>query len=170
VFASLFETPAELLLRSRHMGLGIEGAVNSGQVRLLHSSFADLEPDSLAWELWEEAESIGARRVVIDGISALEQVIGAERLPGYLWAVLAHLRARGATVCVTMDVADPRMPYGDLPMSVAGIMDNVINLRVAEEDGHLRYRLAVTKMRDSDHDRMVHYYVIGDNGLQILAQ
>jgi KaiC/GvpD/RAD55 family RecA-like ATPase len=61
------------------------------------------------------------------------------------------------------------LPFGNLPVPIAGLMDNVINLAVAEEDGHLRYRLAVTKMRYGDHDRMVHAYAIGERGLQILG-
>ncbi len=168
VFVSLREPPEHLLAKADGLGLDVRAPVQNGVVRVIQYPWSALDPDRLAWHLWSEADSCRAKRVVIDGVEDLEAALDARRLPGYLNAVISHLEARGATVCLTRQLEAGDGTLGDLAhLPLAGIADNIVILRLAEPAGRLRRTLLVFKMRESRHDVVGREYTIGQGGLAI---
>lgn len=168
VLASLDQGGADLAARARAMGMTLGGEAVPGRVTLLQAGVGELDPDRLAWELWQEAERGQARRVVIDSLLPLFATLARERWAGYFEAVFARLRARGATVMVTCEAAGGALPFGDLPAPVTRVADTVLLMQTAEEAASVRHRLVVARMRGSDHDRTFHYYSPGEKGLHLL--
>ena len=171
IFVGFQETPDHLLAKAATAGLDLRAALASGSLRILHFPAIELAADRVAWELWAEAERLGARRVVIDGATQLQRSVGAEREAGFTTAVMAHLSAKGATVMLLRtreDLSGFLPPAEESPLEA--VADNLITMRLIDVEGKLRRALAVVKMRDSAHDNTVRVYTIDERGLQIGGQ
>ncbi len=166
VFLSLRERPERLLTKADSLGLDVRLPVQTGVIRMLQHPWSALDPDRLAWHLWSEVDGCEAGRVVIDGVEGLEAAMDASRLPGFCDAVVAHLQARGATVCLTRQLVAGDGALAELSrLPLAGAVDNVLLLGRQEVAGRLERTLLVLKMRDSEHDLGGRGFAIGRGGL-----
>jgi circadian clock protein KaiC len=128
---------------------------------MLHVSPAQMTIERHAVELIERAQEVGARRIVLDSLSALAAAApNMATYEHYVWALTEYFKRRGLTIIMTIEAAraaqDPqiRMP------GFSSIADTIIALRYVVREGELKRAVAVLKMRGSDHDSVLHELLI----------
>jgi circadian clock protein KaiC len=166
VMLGLYESPALLQSKARAIGLDIEAACKSGALTILWRPPSDNLVDELAWKLVEQARSINAKRVFVDGVVALrDNLIHAERLPYILNAMNAYLREVGATVLYTSEIRDMYLPDALPTDEVSVIVDNVLLLTYLRRGEALRRSLSIIKLRESDFDPRANEFHVTERGV-----
>jgi circadian clock protein KaiC len=155
------ESPAQVMRKAQAFGWNPEELRRDKRLDMLHVSLAEVTIERHAVEVMERAQEVGARRIVLDGLSAL--AVAAPNLATYehyLWTLTEYFKRRGLTIIMTIEVAraaqDPqiRMP------ALSSIADTIIALRYVPRDGALTRAVAVLKMRGSEHDTVLHELLI----------
>lgn len=138
LFVSLQEHGDALLARAK--GVGID--LRSDALDLWAPIPVALDADEVGTEIWNRATRFGARRVVIDGIEALEAAIDPPtRQADFFTALARGLRSEGRELLLTCDSIELQR------LSLQRIVDNVLELRVAERGPEFRHELIAVKIR-----------------------
>tara|TARA_R110000868_G_scaffold259743_5_gene517967 strand:+ start:7122 stop:8549 length:1428 start_codon:yes stop_codon:yes gene_type:complete len=163
-----FETPDRL--RSKAAALGISLIDKEGTVLTIERMpLADNILDKLAHQLLEQISARGVKRLFIDGLGGFERAsVHRPRLIEFFACLMDQLRANGVTTLATWEIrelvgSDVAAPARE----ISAILDNMILLRLFEEDHHLTRTLSVQKMRDSHFDAAVHAVDFSPTGLAI---
>lgn len=166
VMLGLYESPVLLQSKARAIGLDVEAACKSGALTILWRPPSENLVDELAWKLVEQARSIKAKRIFVDGVVALrDNLIHAERLPYILNATNAYLRELGATVLYTSEIRDMHSPDVLPTDEVSVIVENVLLLTYLRREQALRRSLSIIKLRESDFDPRATEFHVTDKGL-----
>jgi circadian clock protein KaiC len=155
------ESPVQLMRSVQAFGWNAEELRQDKLLDMLHVSPAQLTIERHAVELIERAQEVGARRIVLDSLSALAVAApNVATYEHYVWTLTEHFKRRGLTVIMTLEAAraaqDPQIGIPGLSC----IADTIIALRYVARDGELTRAVAVLKMRGSDHDTVPHEFLI----------
>jgi circadian clock protein KaiC len=178
LYLSFRETAEDLRRAMAAFTLGprLTEALASGEsLTFLRSAPVELDPDAEADRLIRALEETGARRLVIDSISELEEAVAdggdARRLRNYLTALNEVLRTRGVTALILREAS--RLISSQLEATVDGLAmlsDNVLLLQQLTTVGTLRRVLSILKMRFSAHDvQMREFEIAPPGGIRLLT-
>lgn len=169
LYVSLEENRDELLQKSRSFGFELDEAVDRGDLEMLFVPPMELEIDQLGGELERCIRELQPDRIVLDGLAEVNVAARRfERFPSYLWALMSTLRAEGASVVFTYEVA----AIGGVTQldSMSYLFHNVVVLRYMERGSELGRVLNVLKMRSSGHAKGLLQFEIGDSGIMPVGQ
>ncbi len=167
-----YETPARIAAKARGVCPPLRGLLDSGAVEVLWQPPTDGLIDAYGARLLEAVRRRGVRRLLIDGLGAIQSVArDPGRVGHYLNALANELRAQGVTTVYTLEVADIigpniRSPLGDL----SSLAENLVLLRYVELRSRLYRLVSILKVRDSGFDSLLHEYVLTGSGLKIEPQ
>jgi circadian clock protein KaiC len=165
------EDLSALTARAKRIGLDLEPSIAGGALRFLYVPPTEMEADVLVDQVLAEIARLGAQRLVIDGLGALEQSIAdADRRHDFLAALSARLRLAGVTTVFTKEVAKvagTELDFSDTPIAILG--ENLLLLRYVELRGRIHRILSVLKMRDSSYANDLREFEITDQGIRVLA-
>ncbi len=167
LFVSFAEHPEQLARKAAAFGLDLQSAIDSGRVRVVRLSPADLDPDHVASILLTELAKPEVSRLVIDDISTLLHELG-ERTRDYLSALNDLVYGAQVTGLYLLEIAPfdgLRVNLTNSPLAVLG--DNVIVVQQYEIAGQLRRILAVLRMRLSFFDRTLRELILDESGIRI---
>ncbi|WP_240359524.1 ATPase domain-containing protein [Pyxidicoccus trucidator] len=171
LFVSYFDSPAALNARARRIGLDVERHVRAGLLTYLHVRPVEAEADFVVDKVLMELQRLGAKRLVIDGLTGLELSIeDPERRRNFLAALALRLRQAGVTALFTREVpkiAGTELDFSDAPIAILG--ENLLLLRYVELRGRIHRILSVLKMRDSKYDNQLREFEIADSGMKVLS-
>src|SRR5205085_367841 len=132
---------------------------------------SDREADILVDQVLADIRRLQARRLVIDGLTALEMSVSdADRRHAFLATLSVRLRLAGVTTIFTKEVAKiagPELDFSDTPIAILG--ENLLLLRYVELHGRIHRIVSVLKMRDSNYQSDLREFEITDQGVRILA-
>lgn len=166
------ETHQQLIDKAERFNLPLAQALTDGSLRLHNIIPVEIDPDYIAQIIRDEVEKHNIQRLVIDGIDELERSTQPQqRTYDYIAALLAYVRSRGVTLCVTKNV--PRiigsdLDLGDTPFALLG--ENLLLLRYIERDNRLLRSVLVLKMRDSTYDQTIRQFSITDKGIEAMEK
>jgi circadian clock protein KaiC len=146
--------------------------VASGQVAVVDSRAPDLSIDEILLLVLQEIARLGAKRVVIDSLSAFELALAPTFRQDFresLSQMVVALAGTGATVLMTSELEDRYTDLRFSPYGTAFMTDAIIVQRYIEVDSRLRRVLAVVKVRASAHSDELREFHIGDAGIHIGA-
>ncbi|MFP2911964.1 RAD55 family ATPase [Pyxidicoccus sp. 3LFB2] len=171
LFVSYFDSPASLNARAQRIGLDVERHVRSGLLTYLHVPPVEAEADIIVDKVLGELRRLGAKRLVMDGLTGLELSIEQEdRRRTFLAALALRLRQEGVTSLFTREVpkiAGTELDFSDAPIAILG--ENLLLMRYVELRGRIHRILSVLKMRDSKYDNQVREFEIADSGMKVLS-
>ncbi len=174
---SFRETQAHLLRLTAPfvMAPQVQAALQpEGGLTLLQMPALKLQVDVVAERLLDSLERTGAQRLVIDGVTALEQALQrageAERLEEWLTALLIALQQRGVTAVMTRETPQLLAATLDLPADpLAVLADNLLLCQQVSFQEQLSRVLVVLKMRYSAFEREGREFrVVAPIGLEVL--
>ncbi|HKO24696.1 MAG TPA: ATPase domain-containing protein [Chloroflexota bacterium] len=155
------ESPAQVMRSAQAFGWNPEELRRDKRLDMLHVSLAEVTIERHAVEVMERAQEVGARRIVLDSLSALAAAApNVAMYEHYLWTLTEHFKRRGLTIIMTIEAARAAQ-NSQLGMPVlSSIADTIIALRYVAWDGERKRAVAVLKMRGSDHDAGLHELLI----------
>ncbi len=170
LFVSFFEPPSLLLARAQRIGLDVRDALASGALTLMYQPPSELEADVLVERIRREVARLGARRLVVDGLTELElSIVDPERRRIFLAAFSVCMRMAGVTSLFTKEVskiAGTELDFSDTPIAILG--ENLLLLRYVELRGRIHRVMSILKMRDSKYDGDLREFEINDTGIRVL--
>jgi circadian clock protein KaiC len=170
LYITFQETPDEILQRARDFGHDLDTAYADGHVQIHYVPTEELDLDALAVRVVTALESGAIRRVVIDSLKDLVYAAGeAERFPAYKRALMASIRAAGASLLVTSE-STAISPAGQPWDGLMFLFHNVILLRYVEFNTEIGRAVNITKMRNSRHAAGLYEFHIDDRGLTVGRQ
>ncbi len=171
VFLGFRESLAQVLLKVQPFEMGDEvrqALQKGGMLTFLRWPPVELNPDVIADETLATLDRTGARRLVIDGLTELEDAIvdqgDIQRVKQFTAALLEALRARHVTSLIvkeTGDLGDVAGVRVDLVNSASAVLsENMLLLRQEIYRGALRRVLGVLKMRFAAYDSSLREFTI----------
>lgn len=168
ILFTLEETPAQLRRLAATLNWDLAALEARGQLALHHTSPVELSPDRFLDRLRQQVEAAGARRVVLDGLTALALGVPSERrFKELVYALTKHFLLAGVTLVATVE-APALLGVTHLAASgVSAIADNVLVLRYVEHGQRLARAVSVLKARGVAHETEVRRLSIGPGGVQV---
>jgi circadian clock protein KaiC len=169
LLAGFHETPPDLVASAAGIGLDLQGAIESGLIRVLWDPPLELSADAWAWRLLAAVDEHQPQRVFVDAISDIQRFIASpQRMPTYSAALTNELRSRGATVLIATEIDAYVDDQLAVPVPAASAtMDNGILLRQVELRSSLHRLVSVLKARQLGTDPAIREFVIGDQGISV---
>jgi circadian clock protein KaiC len=161
------ERTGTLLTRLARLGLDLEPHIESGRVMLRQLDPAEISPGEFACMLRADAETGGARIVVIDSLSGYLAAMPQEnQLLLQLHELLSFLNQRGVLTLLT----NPQMGLlGNMQstIDVSYLSDAILLLRYFEAGGRVRKAVSVIKNRGGRHEDALRELRISDEGVRM---
>jgi circadian clock protein KaiC len=164
-----YETPQQLLLKARLLGLDLDGPAARGHLEFLWQPPTERILDELGHRLLEAVRRRGVRRLFVDGLPGFKEAMARpDREIPFFAALNNELRVQGATTLYTMETHDLLGAEILEPQTgISALTQNTILLRFVEMEGRLRRLLAVVKVRESDHDPSLRHFEITGRGVVV---
>ena len=153
-------------LRAKALGMVMESALASGQLRLVQVEPTELSPGEFASQVVRAVEDNGVTLVVLDSINGYLQSMPEERLLAIqIHELLSFLANNGVTSIMTL------VQHGIFgnpvaeALDVSYLADTVMLLRYFEVSGSVRQAISVVKKRSGNHERMIRECRVQAGGL-----
>lgn len=168
---SLEETPEQLREVASGFPFDFLALEERRLVTVIYAAPIELSTDRFLHEALLEIDRLGARRVVLDSLTSL--ALGAfseRRYKELVYAMAKHLRARGVTLVMTMEIPE-LLGTGQLSgHGVSFASDNVVQLRYVELGGRLERALSVIKARGVDVNTELRGMSITPRGVEVFER
>ena len=162
------ERTSTFLLRSDALGIEMDGAIESGQLKLQQVEPTALSPGEFASQVVTAVESGNISIVVIDSINGYMQSMPEERLlPIQVHELLSFLSNNGVSCIMTLVQHGIFGNPVDEAVEVSYLADTVVLIRYFEVHGSVRQAISVVKRRSGDHERTIRECRVGHGGLQV---
>ena len=172
LFVGFRETYRQLLDKARFFNLDLEGAVRAGRVEIIWHPPVDLDVDQVAWEVIQAVDRFAPRRLVIDSITEIQDVMPANRyVRGFMAALASQLRSQQTTTFIVHEIPEligTELDFSGTPLAI--LAENLILMRWVEYRSEMYRILSILKMRDSAYDSSIRQFVVTDRGVQVLQR
>ncbi len=167
LFVALEETPDQIRMLAKAWGIRL-GEPRDGGVDIMYLPPQQFRTNQFLAILSDRIRSLGARRLVIDGVS---QLVTHGEPPGVLMQALTILATRfkrlGVTSLLTLEASALFSTETVTERGLSPVADNLVMLRYEQIGGTLAPRLTVIKARGSTHDRSTREIIMASHGIQI---
>jgi circadian clock protein KaiC len=155
-------------LRTHALGMDLDEAIESGQLRLQQIEPTSLSPGEFASQVVTAVDTRNISLVVIDSINGYMQSMPEERLlPIQVHELLSFLSNNGVTSIMTLVQHGIFGNPVDEAAEVSYLADSVILMRYFEVQGSVRQAVSVVKRRSGNHERTIRECQVGQGGLRV---
>lgn len=170
VFISFSETEAAIIQHANMFGWDLEDLTKKDKFAII--KYSPHEVINVMSEgggsIRDTIESIGAKRLVIDSLTAYALFFESKyKANESILDLFEMLRKWNATTLVTAEVPTDVRRRGESTLGF--LTDGIINLYHTRKRNKVSRALEVVKMRDTNHDENINNFVIDNDGLRILA-
>jgi len=156
-----------LLSRAEHLGMDLRPHLVAERLTVRQVDPAELSPGEFTAKVRHSVENDGARVIVIDSLNGYLQSMPEEKfLVLQMHELLSYLSQRGV---ITLMILGEHGLLGDVRVDVdlSYLADVVLLLRFFEADGEVRKAISVIKTRTTEHERTIHEFRLGADGLRV---
>jgi circadian clock protein KaiC len=167
------EFPQQYYRDAESFGWDFRQLEREGKLRVIMTSpevtRADLE--SVGGTIETLAREMGARRILIDSVSHLNQITADPvELRAIVYSFVNSLKREGLTSILTRE-SPVLLGSGQAEDNmVAFVVDGYILLRYVEIESAIRKALLVLKLRGSDHAKDIRQFEITPQGIEIMSR
>jgi circadian clock protein KaiC len=155
-------------LRAKSLGMDVEEAKKTGQLKITQVEPTELSPGEFASQVVRAVEGDKCTLVIIDSINGYMQSMPEERLlPIQIHELLSFLSNHGVTCIMTLVQHGIFGHPVDEAVDVSYLADTVLLLRYFEVAGTVRQAISVVKNRSGDHERTIREYKVQKGGLLV---
>ena len=160
------ERMATFRLRSAALGMDMDAARESGQLKMTQVEPTELSPGEFASQVVRAVERDKRSLVIIDSINGYMQSMPEERLLAIqIHELLSFLSNNGVSCIMTLVQHGIFGNPVDEAVEVSYLADTVILMRYFEVSGTVRQAISVVKKRSSDHERTIRECKVQKGGL-----
>jgi circadian clock protein KaiC len=169
LLAGFHETEPALMTTAARIGLDLQGALESGLIRILWDPPLEVSVDAWAWRLLNAVGEHRPRRVFIDALSDIQRFVASPiRMPTFTAALTNELRALGATALIATEIDAYVAEQLAVPVPAASAtMDNGLLVRQVEIRSTLHRLVSILKARQIGTDPAIRELVISDQGITV---
>ncbi len=171
LYLTSYETQQQLLQKQAQFGMGLEAAVENGNLQLMPIMPENADMDKVLHQLMARVRDGKVHRVVIDSIDYMERELAREgRLLDVIASLARFLQSWGATTLITRELPQVVGQTVDLSTGAESPwapLDNMLLMRPVEIEGRIDRVLSVLKMRNSAHASALYHFHIGADGVEI---
>ena len=170
VIAIFEERPQNYVERADHLGLGLDGKIAEGKLKVLYLRPLDLSVDEALRAMLDAVKETGAQRVVIDSMTGFELALAPAFRQDFresLYRMIVALTGAGVTVLTTVETVSSFTDLRFTPQAISFLSDDIILQRYVEIEGQLRRIMLVVKMRGGNHSKDIREYEITSAGLVV---
>ena len=165
-----YESPAVLVKIATSFGMDLAALCKQHALEILWQPYGLFGLDELAYRLLDAVERTRCKRLFIDGLGGfLSARAFEERGTTFLAALSNELRRLGTTTLVAIESDDPHgfaVPLAS--HGVSAMVDNVVRLRIQEQEGLVRRLISMGKVRGSRLDLSLRELTLSDAGLLVV--
>jgi circadian clock protein KaiC len=168
LYLSFEESPGQLVLNMKSIGLNLEPWIKRGLLRIVSTrpSFFGLEMHLL--DLYKTIAEFRPRAVVIDPLTSLLGQGNSLEIQSMLTRLIDLLKTHGITGLFTSLVTSGRGDIDNSQVGVSSLIDTWIVVRELEDEAKRRTRgIYVVKSRGMSHSNDVHQMVLSDKGIRL---
>ena len=170
VLFGFYESPAVLVQIAASFCLDLDALCKQTALEIIWQPYGLLGLDELAYRLLRAVERTRCKRLFIDGLGGFLAARAFEERGTSFLAVLSNeLRRLGTTTLVTVESDDPQgfaIPLAS--HGVSAMADNVVRLRIEEQEGLARRLVSMGKSRGSRLDLSLRELTLTDQGLLVV--
>lgn len=147
----------------------LQALIEAGKVTDVRPHSLDLSIEEVVTGLAEAVDRTGARRLVIDSLTALELILAPqfrENFQESLFRMLSNLHARGVTVMMIRNLSEMG---GQIFSASSFIVDCIISMRYVEKDNKLIKLISCPKLRGSAHSNDVRVFQTHADHIEVLG-
>jgi circadian clock protein KaiC len=170
VMAIFEETVPKYLAQAGGFGVDLQKMIDEGQVEMVYIRPLDLSVDETLYAIQSAVERVGARRVVIDSISAMENALAPTFKQDYaesLYRLIGALTGVGISIMMTVEITTSYDELQFTPHSISFLTHDIIMLRYFELDGQLRSLVTIIKTRGRKHSTEIRAFEITSEGIKV---
>lgn len=162
---SFEESPKQIVRDARSVSINLAPLIKSGNLTIVSRRSVEFGLEEHMIRLMEMVEDIRPNVVVLDPVSALEDVGDARTMKATILRLSHFLKNRGVTAIYTQLLSDAS--GGVSSMDVSSLIDTWVRLRNVEQHGEFIRLIHVQKSRGTAIDSQVKKFVINSKGLRI---
>lgn len=164
-----FEESKESVLGDLPFDWDVQGLLDDGSLSIV--KYDPYQYEDIIDLVRSSVKNVRADRVVIDSLTALSLYVeNVKDVRKLILDLNEQLRKLECTSLYTGEIKSEHPRQISRFGVEEFIADGVIVLFLDQSGGELSYRVLVRKMRGTDHDRRVHPFKIGDDGVVIYAE
>jgi circadian clock protein KaiC len=166
LFATLQENSSQL----GRLAAGFGWDLRDDDVHVMARTPVDMYIDEWVYELLDEAERTGARRIVVDSLGDLTLAASDElRFREYMYSLMQRCSRAGVSLLLTLEI--PQLfTVGRLSdLGISHLSDNVLLLQYVREEAQVKRAMTVLKTRASHHHAQIREFHIDPDGIRLGA-
>lgn len=162
------ESRSQLYRNAKGWGIDFAGMEQAGKLYVMaeYPESANLEDHLI--KIKQIIMEFQPKRIVVDSISALENIGTPRSFREFIIGLTAFLREQGITGLYTSNPAN-LLGSSISEGYISTITDTIIMMRYVETFGEMQRVLTVLKMRGSQHDKRIRQFTIDAEGINIGA-
>lgn len=161
------ETIANLLKRSRAIGLKVDEAMKSGKLVIQKIDPAELSPGAFTGLIQDKIRQENVSVVVIDSLNGYIQAMPQESfITLQLHELLAYLNNQGIVTLMTL-AQHGMIGTMNSPVDLTYLADTVVLTRYYEANGAVKKAISVIKKRTGTHEDTIREYTIDKTGVHV---
>jgi circadian clock protein KaiC len=165
LYATLQENASQLGRLAAGFGWDLS---DSAAIHVMARSPVDVYIDEWVYELLDEAERTGARRIVIDSLGDLALAADDElRFREYMYSLMQRCSRAGISLMLTLEIPE-LFSVGRLSdLGISHLADNVLILQYIRRQAQVTRALTVLKTRASHHHAEIREFHIAADGIRL---
>ena len=164
VFVTLQENRTQLARVIGRFGWSIDDP----NVTIMDRSPVDLYVDELVYDMLDQIQEVGARRLVIDSLNDL--IVAAPdpmRLREFLYSLVQRCARLGVSLMFTYETMELFRITRLSELGMSHIADNVVLLQHVQDGSQMRRALTVLKSRGSRNSAVISEFTISVDGITL---
>ncbi len=164
------ETVPKYISQANSFGVDLQQMVEKNQVEMVYIRPLDLSVDETLYAIQSAIERIGARRVVIDSLSAMENALAPTFKEDYaesLYRLIGAVTGDGISIMMTVEITTSYDELQFTPHAISFLTHDIVLLRYFEVEGQLKSFMTVVKTRGRKHSADIRGYEVTSEGIVV---
>ncbi len=167
LYVSFEEPPESMFMSLKQIGVDLQRLVDAGQLTMLARMPEATVPEAHLLDMLQTIDTIRARHVVIDAISAVRRMGSEQAAFDVLVRLIAYCKREGITCLLTNQTTEPGQVHRISGIGISSLVDTIVVVHYVDVDDAVRRRLLVVKSRGARHSNQYHWLELTDSGISL---
>lgn len=174
MYVCLEETIPQVKHMAFEHGWNFDQLGKEGKLTFISSPLIDIYPDALLYNIVNEIEKRGHKRIIFDSVSSLEStMMNKNQVREFMIQLVKYCKSKSVTCVINYLISenfglqkDQLFSVSSSELRLSSLVDGVIVLRHIEKEQRVSKILNILKLRGCDHRKEIFQYDIGRKGFR----
>lgn len=169
LIVNMEESLEQIVRNAKTLGFDLSPLVEQGKLEIIAMNPAELDLNQHIGSVMERIAAFGAKRVLIDSISAYEAVAQNKlQYKDAFFGLVSFLKCRNISSIFTNEIPELVEISQITGEMTSMLVDTIVLLRYIQIENRMGKILSILKSRGSDHSKELREYVIEGGGIRLL--